>query len=169
MLANLIREHALADAQDGKWLAVASTLNAMTRDVYVGRVGGKASLAALVGAGIDPNTVIAQMRSVPMASELLNTLTASGVDWSDDLTAMVMRGLVDAGKITQQTVTVMRGLSLRTEPVIVTTEEECAAAFEADQVQTIWTTALNEGINAAVAAGDREALKAALAAAIEVL
>lgn len=132
MLANLIKRHAQADAQAGKWSVVAATLNALTRDVYVGRVGGKTSLAALVGAGIDPNTVIAQMRSVPMASELLNTLTASGVDWADDLTAFVMEKLVESGKITQQTADVMRSLSVRSEPVIVTTAEECEAAWSVD-------------------------------------
>jgi len=95
MLANLINQHALADAQAGKWDAVAAILNALTQTVTVGRVGGKASLSALVQNGIDPNQVIAAMRSVPMASELLNTLTTSGVDWADDLTAFVMGKLVE--------------------------------------------------------------------------
>lgn len=129
MLANLINQHALADAQAGKWDSVAATLNALTQTVTVGRVGGKASLAALVQNGIDPNQVIAAMRSVPMASELLNTLTASGVDWADDLTAFVMGGLVTAGKITQQTADVMRSLSVRSEPLIVTTADDCKRAW----------------------------------------
>ena len=129
MLANLINQHALADAQAGNWDAVASALNALTHTVTVGRVGGKASLAALVANGIDPNAVIDAMRSVPMASELLNTLTASGVDWADDLTAFVMGGLVEAGKITQQTADVMRSLSVRLEPLVSTTADDCKRAW----------------------------------------
>jgi hypothetical protein len=139
MLANLINQHALEDAQAGKWDAVAATLNALTQAITVGRVGGKASLSALVTAGIDPNQVIAAMRSVPMASELLDTLTATGVDWADDLTAYVMGGLVSAGKITQQTADVMRALSQRTEPVVTTTAEACESAWRRHQVAAIWT------------------------------
>lgn len=129
MLANLINQHALADAQAGKWDAVAATLNALTQTVTVGRVGGKASLSALVAAGIDPSAVITAMRSDPMASELLNTLTASGVDWADDLTAFVMGKLVASGKITQQTADVMRSLSVRSEPLITTTADDCQKAW----------------------------------------
>jgi hypothetical protein len=129
MLANLINQHALADAQAGKWDAVAATLNALTQTVTVGRVGGKASLSALVAAGIDPSAVITAMRSDPMASELLNTLTASGVDWADDLTAFVMGKLVASGKITQQTADVMRSLSVRDEPLISTTAGDCQKAW----------------------------------------
>lgn len=129
MLAGLIREHALESAKAGKWESVADTLNALTHTVRVGKVGGKASLGALVAAGIDPDTVIAAMRANPMASELLNTLTADGVDWADDMTAYVMGKLVAAGKITQKTADVMRSLSVREEPVILTTPEECSAAY----------------------------------------
>ena len=158
MLADLITQHALADAQAGKWDAVADTVNALRKTVIIGRVGGKASLGALVANGIDPNAVIAAMRSVPMASELLDTLTASGVDWLDDLTAFVMGGLVSAGKITQQTVDVMRSLSVRSEPVIATTAEECSAAWEYAAINSAFLAARNESLNQALAAGDRVAL-----------
>ena len=135
MLANMINTHALADAQAGNWDAAAAKLNALTQTVTVGRVGGKASLSALVQNGMDPNQVIAGMRSVPMASELLNTLTASGVDWADDMTAYVMGGLVASGKITQQTADVMRSLSVRSEPVISTTAEQCQEAWAVNQLK----------------------------------
>lgn len=135
MLANLINQHALADAQAGKWASVAETLNALTHTVTVGIVGGKASLSALVANGIDPNEVIAAMRSVPMASELLNTLTASGVDWADNMTAYVMGGLVSSGKITQQAADVMRSLSVRDEPVIATTADDCRKAWTVSETR----------------------------------
>lgn len=163
MLVNLINQHALELAQVGKWDAVAEKLNALTRTVTVGRVGGKASLSALVAAGIDPGKVITAMRSDPMASELLNTLTSSGVDWADGLTAYVMGGLVASGKITQQTADVMRSLSVRDEPLITATAEQCEASWEHDQINRAWTTALNDGgINVALAAGDRAGLKSAI-------
>jgi len=170
MLSQLIREHALTEAQAGDWAAVAEILNALTQTVTVGKVGGKASLVALVAAGIDPNQVIAAMRANPMASELLNTLTADGVDWSDDMTAYVMGKLVAAGKISQQTVDVMQSLSVRNEAVIATTAEQCKSAWEYDQINLAWTTAQNDGgINAALAAGDRDALKTALTTLLESL
>ena len=150
MLANLINQHALSDAQAGKWDAVAATLNALTHTVTVGRVGGKASLSALVAAGIDPSAVITAMRSDPMASELLNTLTASGVDWADDLTAFVMGRLVQSGKITQQTADVMRSLSVRSEPVIETTADQCKAAWDCERISAIWiarSAVVAEGIH----------------------
>ena len=167
MLANLINQHALADAQAGKWDAVAAALNALTQTVTVGRVGGKASLAALVQNGIDPNQVIAAMRSVPMASELLNTLTVSGVDWADEMTAFVMGGLVDSGKITQQTADVMRSLSVRSEPVIETTAEECQSSYETARLAQQWSTLQNEAINPA--AGSRTGLIASLRSAADTL
>ncbi len=169
MLANLINEHALADAQAGKWDAVATTLNGLTQTVAVGRVGGKASLAALVQNGIDPNKVIAAMRSVPMASELLNTLTASGVDWADDLTAYVIGGLVASGKITQQTADVMRSLSVRQEAVISTTAVQCEAAYESARLAQQCSTLENETINPAKATGNRAAVISAYKTVIETL
>jgi hypothetical protein len=105
-----------------------------------------------------------------MASELLNTLTASGVDWADEMTAYVMGGLVADGKISQRTADIMRSLSVRDEPVIVTTAEQCQVAFETESLSSQWVALQNDGgINAALSTGDRSALKAALAAAIEVL
>jgi enoyl reductase-like protein len=144
MLLNLIETHALQSAVAGDWSAVASTLNDIRIEVRIGRVGGKASLSALVAAGIDPNAVISAMRSVPMASELLDTLTASGVDWSDSLTEFVMSGLVASGKITQETVDVMKVLSKREEPVVATSPEECRQVFLADRLhrQMVNTVAL---------------------------
>lgn len=152
MLAILINTHALDDAQAGKWGSVAAILNALTTTVRPGKVGGKASLTALVQNGIDPNEVIAAMRSVPMASELLNTLTADGVDWADDMTAYVMSGLVAAGKIKQQTADVMRSLSEREESVIVTTAESCELAWIALQK----SQALERVTNAAAEAAREE-------------
>lgn len=169
MLANLINEHALADAQAGKWDAVAATLNALQKTVTVGRVGGKASLGALVAAGIDHGKVITAMRADPMASELLNTLTASGVDWADDLTAFVMGKLVASGAITQQTVDLMRSLSVRSEPVVSTTAEECLAAWEYTAINSAFLTARNESLNEALAAGNRAALITGLKALLATL
>lgn len=165
MLINLIRQHALEAAETGDFAAVAATLNALAHTVTVGRVGGKASLSALVAAGIDPSAVITAMRSDPMASELLNTLTASGVDWADDLTALVMGRLVESGKITQRTADIMRSLSVRSEAVISTTAEEC----EAEWVRAICGRLQNESINPAIASGDRAAIVASLRSAADAL
>lgn len=162
MLTELITQHALVDAQAGKWDAVAATLNTLRKTVTVGRVGGKASLGALVANGIDPGKVITAMRADPMASELLNTLNASGVDWADDLTAFVMGKLVASGAIPQQTAELMRSLSVRSEPVVSTTAEECSAAWEYAKINTAFLTARNESLNQALATGDRVALIAGL-------
>lgn len=169
MLVNLINQHSLADAQADKWDAVAAKLNALTQTITVGRVGGKASLSALVGAGIDPSAVITAMRSDPMASELLNTLTASGVDWADDLTAFVMGKLVDSGKITQRTADVMRSLSVRDEPVVSVTPEQCRSAWQENLalIKRNERRAIYDAFENAVGTVEQEARKADLLAALE--
>ena len=175
-LAQLIQQHAADVAAANDWAGVAAALSAKTLKVSLGKVGGKASLAALVASGEDPNAVIGAMRSVPMASVLLDTLIASGVDWDDPMTGLIMGGLVEAGLINPGVVTAMQSLSVRMDSLAGSdvTAEECAAAWSADQkrsrvdaLASLWVSALNEGINEALASGDKSQLAVAMRAAVD--
>lgn len=117
-----------ADAKD--WAACSAAMIAKTIAVNLGRVGGKESLSAIIAAGADPNAVIGAMRAVPVAAELLNTLTVSGVDWVDAMTVMIMSGLVEKGLVSQPVVDAMQALSLRYESTASqagVTDEDCTA------------------------------------------
>ena len=152
MLIDKIREHASESAAAGDFEAVAKTLSDKTVVVRVGKVGGKETLSAIVNGGHDANAVIAAMRSVPMSSELLDTLTVSGVDWDDDLTKYVMGGLVAAGEIDAAVVTITQGLSTRMDAPAgrTVTADECREAWNAAELARDWSTVQNENINAAV-------------------
>jgi len=131
-LITAINEHAKSSAEAGEFAAVASTLNALTHVVKVGKVGGKESLQAIVLTGEDPNQVIGTMRAVPMASVLLDTLISSGVDWADPVTDLIMSGLVSKGMIKQSVADAVRSLSERIEPVFTepVTAEQCKAEWQ---------------------------------------
>ena len=161
-LAQLIQQYAQDLAVTNDWIGVAAVMSAKTIKVSLGKVGGKASLEALVAAGEDPNKVIGAMQAVPMSNVLLNTLIASGVDWDDPMTGLIMGGLVDAGLINATVVTAMRALSVRMDSPAGgdVTAAECEAAVEAAKLESDWTAAQNTNINAAVY--DRVALVAAL-------
>ena len=131
---------ALAGAESGNWAGCSAALKALTIPTTFGLVGGKASLSALIAAGEDPNAVLSAMRSVPVASELLDTLTATGVDWADPLTDLVMGGLVQANLISQNAATAVRSLSSRLVSVAQQeglTDAECSAA----ECQRVWQSA----------------------------
>ena len=151
-LAQLIDQHAPDLAAANDWAGVAAVLSAKTIKTSLGKVGGKASLEALVAAGEDPNAVIGAMQAVPMSNVLLNTLIASGVDWGDPMTGMIMGGLVDDGLIKPAVVTAMQSLSVRMDSPagVDVTAEECKAAVEAAKLESDWAAAQNANINAAV-------------------
>jgi hypothetical protein len=69
-----------------------------------------------------------------------------------------------------EAVAAVKSLGVRSVPVITTTAEACESAWEYDQVNRAFTTALNDGgINVALAAGDRDGLKSALTTLLESL
>lgn len=149
------------------------------------KVGGRATMSALIAADFKVNEIIATMRAVPIAAELLDTLVASGVNWADDLTLLVLGQIRDSGAnaITQEVIDVLEALSKR--PMLLSeslgqepwTEADVQALIDAEArratTETLnaeWTALLNDGgINAAIAAGDRVALIASLTSAVDSL
>jgi hypothetical protein len=167
-IANLIAQHASAEAASGNWAAVASVLNARSLMGPGNRITGKATIVGLAAAGIDSDRIRSVLESTPSGRGVLGLLdSGQSVDWLDSVTMATLARNTGSGKLTEQDVTALKSLSRR---VPVVTAAQCASAWLTGRLESEWATLQNDGgINAAVAAGDRVALKAALAAAIEVL
>jgi hypothetical protein len=87
-----IREHAATQAAASNWDAVAEILNRRDQVMRLrDKASGKVSFEALLAARLDPNSIIAKLRAVPIGSELMDTLTSHGVDWTDTLTIGVLQ------------------------------------------------------------------------------
>lgn len=101
MLAETIRQHALADAQAGNWSAVAGTLQAISvtapaRVCYAVESGRAATLA-----GGNHTALLATLLEDPNGIMLFQKLSSSaGVEWAHEVTVPYLEGLVSAGKMT---------------------------------------------------------------------
>jgi hypothetical protein len=171
MLINLIKTHALANAQAGNWAGVAAILNAPTPLEGL-RISGKQTILGLVSLGRDPDAIRLILESTPSGRGLLDLLPNVGVNWVDPLTLAVLEKNTGDGKLSVADVNALKSLSARSSSLAgeAVTAEQCQAAWERDVLAQIWTTALNDGgINQALAAGDRDALKSALTTLLESL
>lgn len=101
MLANLINEHALADAQAGDWSAVAATLNAQTVEVRNPKSWTMADLIGLVeaqGAALVGGTIQAAGASNPIFAGAWIALNVTGLQLHTDERQQMIDGLAAAGK-----------------------------------------------------------------------
>lgn len=170
MLVELIKQHAFVEAEAGDWEAVAAIIIGLNlrhtpRLCYIIESG-----EAIEAVGDDGTEVLGYMPQDPNGIVLFNKLSNSvGVVWAHPKTQQWLTWFVSQGRISQAGADALKNLSapLMYQDVAA---EQCRVEYERDAIASAWTTILNEGgINAAVAAGDREALKTALANAIEVL
>jgi hypothetical protein len=94
-----------------------------------------------------------------------------GVVWAHPMTVALIDSLVLSGVATAADRSALVQLSQpTTRPFATVTADQCELEFESAALSSEWVAILNDGgINRAVSLGDRPALKAALAAAIEVL
>lgn len=113
MLINLIREHALADAQAGNWSAVAATLNAQTITLEGLRLSGKQTIVGLVSLGRDPDAIRLVLEGTPSGRGLLDLLPGAGVNWVDPLTLQVLQKNTGSGMLSQSDVDALKSLSSR--------------------------------------------------------
>ena len=131
----------------------------------------KDTLIALQSAGIDAETVVAAVKSTNVGQMLLDKLSSEGVNWRDPLTKQLLSSLVTSHPdFTQQMADVLVGMNEYTVSIVdqyaipTPTEAEVQTALDAIAFESDWTAAQNTHINAAVAAGDRAGLVAALRA-----
>ncbi len=175
MLADLIKQHALADAQAGNWGAVAAILNAPTVEVRNPKSWTMADLIGLVEvqpAALVGGTIQAAGVSNPIFAGAWIALNVTGLQLHTDERQSMIDGLAAAGNWPAELTAAVKaaGLTYTSLAGNVVTAKECQTAFQADQLSSEWVALQNDGdINAAVAAGDRVRLKAALTAAAEAL
>jgi len=126
-------------------------------------VGGKETLGALLMAGHDAPRVVAKMRSDPLGSEVMDTLIASGVDWGDELTQVILGGLIDpAGPITEEVAATLVSLSVTvTSPAQDAGVPDDAIAEEFQRAWIVYTTTQVTQVQVDTAAATQTATNAA--------
>jgi hypothetical protein len=151
MLAETIRQHALADAEAGNWAAVAGTLNSLREPVLdethwsFGLMMSRASLPAELVTGVAGAIQSAGQVDPLMASAFIAMSTTGLQLHTADRQAMIEQ--IGAG-LPSEAVAAVKALGVRSDAVISTTAAECEAAWAADQLQ-IQRQALRSRIDAA--------------------
>jgi hypothetical protein len=174
MLGKLIREHALTEAQASDWAGVAAILNAPTVEVRNPKSWTMADLINLVepeSAALIGGTIQAAGATNPIFAGAWIAFNVTGLQLHTAERQAMIDGLASAGNWSTELRTAVKaaGITYTSLAGRDVTAEECEVEWKKAALQSEWTTILNEGVNAALASGDREALKATLTAAIEVL
>lgn len=174
MLANLINQHALADAQAGEWPAVAATLNAPTVEVRNPKSWTMADLITLLGeesAAVVGGTIQAAGATNPIFAGAWLALNITGLQLHTDERQAMISGLADAagwpGEL--KAAALAAGLTYTSLAGEAVTAEQCAAAYEAARLAQQCSTVDNEQIRPAQATGDRATVVAAYRAAANTL
>lgn len=149
MLAEVIKTHALADAQAGDWQTVAEALQAVTVTATPRLCYAVESGAAVAQAGGDPTALLQVLLEDPNGMMLFQKLSSSaGVMWSHPATIPYLAALVSAGAMAEGVKNALINLSAPvTHPHADVTANQCALAWAADQLQ-IQRMALRERMDA---------------------
>jgi hypothetical protein len=173
MLIDLIKTHALANAQAGNWAAVAAILNAQTVEVRNSKSWTMADLITLLGAesaAVVGGTIQAAGATNPIFNGAWLALNITGLQLHTDERQEMIAELADAAGWPAELKAAALAAGLTYTSLSNATAEQCQAEWERDALSQAWTTALNDGgINQALAVGDRAALKSALTTLLESL
>lgn len=170
MLANLVNQHALADAQSGDWDAVAATLNALRSEV-VDEMHW--SFGLMMSQGQLPQELVVGIAAAVKTAAAVNPLMESAfIAFSTtglQLHTAERQSMIESigAGLPSEAVAAVKSLGVRSVPVISTTAEQCQSAYESARLSQQWSTLQNETINPAT--GNRANLIAALTSAIETL
>lgn len=172
MLADLINQHALADAQAGNWDVVADTLNAPTVEVRNMKSWTMADLITLLGAesaAVVGGTIQAAGATNPIFAGAWLALNITGLQLHTDERQEMIAGLADAAGWPRElkAAALAAGLSYTSLAGNPVTAEQCESAYESHRLSQQWSALQNEIINPAVE--NRSDLIAALNSAIETL
>jgi hypothetical protein len=172
MLANLINQHALPDAQAGNWDAVAEILNAPSVEVRNPKSWTMADLITLLGAesaAVVGGTIQAAGATNPIFAGAWLALNITGLQLHTDERQAMIAGLADAAgwPVELKAAALAAGLTYVSIAGITVTADQCEAAYESHRLSQQWSTLQNEVINPAV--GNRDDLIAALKTAVETL
>lgn len=165
---------ALAAATAEDWSACAAAMQSVSVTAPARRCGSKESAITVMQAGGNHVEMMDKLAADKTGNLLYLRLadgsSEGGVVWAEpDLTVPYMQSRV--ADFTQPVIDALVRLSKPTTfPFSEATADQCRVAFETDALSSEWSVILNDGgINVALSTGDRDALKAALSAAIEVL
>lgn len=139
MLANLINQHALADATAGKWHAAAETMNAPTVGVRNPKSWTMADLITLLGvesAVIVGGTIQAAGVTNPIFAGAWLALNITGLQLHTDARQAMIAGLADAAGWPNElkAAVLAAGLTYTSLAVNAVTAEQCFEAWQADQI-----------------------------------
>jgi hypothetical protein len=167
-LIDLIKTHALADAQAGNWAAVATTLNAQTVAVRNPKSWTMADLITLLGAesaAVIGGTIQAAGASNPIFAGAWLAMNITGLQLHTDERQAMIAGLADAAgwPAGLKAAALAAGLTYTSLAGSVVTAAQCQSAWSIDSLNSAWVTWLNETINPLLSAGDLVGLNAALA------
>jgi len=169
MLTDLIKQHALADAQAGNWSAVAKTLNAQTVEVRNPKSWTMADLISLLGvesAAVVGGTIQAAGASNPIFAGAWIALNVTGLQLHTDERQAMIAGLATAGSWPSGLATAVKsaGLTYTSLAGSVVTAADCQSAWAVDSLYSEWVSFLNETVNPLLSTGDRAGVKSALLA-----
>lgn len=134
-LANLIQQHASAEAAAENWSAVAAIVRGLGLRQTPRLCYSVESGDAIEAAGDDPTTVIGSMLLDPNGTMLFQRLSsAAGVQWAHPRTQQWLTWFVAQGRISQAGASALINLSA---PLLYAhlTAAECEAAISADQAR----------------------------------
>lgn len=137
MLANLINQHALPEAQAGKWDAVAAILNAKTVEVRNPKSWTMADLIGLVeaqGAALVGRTIQAAGASNPIFAGAWIAFNVTGLQLHTDERQQMIDGLAAAGKWPPELAAAVKSAGL-------TYTSLAGSTVTADACQKAWTVA----------------------------
>jgi len=137
MLAEIIRQHALADAQAGNWSAVAATLQAISETAPARLCYAVESGAAAVAAGGDHTELLGALLGDPNGIMLFQKLSSSaGVMWAHEVTVPYLQWLVSHSKMTQQVMDALIDLSAPvTHPHAAVTADDCQKSWTVSETR----------------------------------
>jgi hypothetical protein len=137
MLAETIKQHALADAQAGNWPEVAAALQAISVTAEPRLCYAVESGTAVAQAGGDPTTLLTVLLGDPNGMMLFQKLSSSaGVMWSHPATVPYLQALVNAGAMSEAVKAALIDLSAPvTHPFADVTANQCALVWAADLAQ----------------------------------
>jgi len=162
---------ALAAATVKDWSACAVAMQSVSVTAEPRLCFSVETSMAIIAVGGDPNQLMTAVDGDATGKFLLTKLATVGVMWAHPLTVAYLDAAVAANGLGQASRDAAVNLSQPTTfPFTDVTAEQCRVAFETDALSSKWSEILNDGgVNVALSTGDRDALKAALLAAIEVL
>lgn len=146
MLIDLIKQHAITEAQDGNWAKVAEILNGLQHTIQdptqwsFGLMMSQAQLPTELVAGVAGAIQSAGLTNPLMASAFIALSTTGLQLHTSDRQAMIDE--IGAGMPTEA-VAAIKSLGIRSVPVTLTTLEECQSAWLADQARQVYEAIRN--------------------------